>query len=139
MPRLSVYFIRASLIYLLLGFTFGALILANKGLIIVPSIWILLPIHIEFDLIGWLVQLAMGVAFWILPRFSKGPIRGNERLSWSAFILINAGILLVVSDGLLETNGLTPRLTLIGRVFEAVALVLFAVGNWRRIKAHGVG
>jgi hypothetical protein len=135
MPRLSVYFIRASLIYLLLGFTFGALILASKGLIIVPSIWILLPIHIEFDLIGWLVQLAMGVAFWILPRFSKDPIRGKERLSWSAFILINAGILLVVSDGLLETNGLI----LIGRVFEVLALVLFAVGNWRRIKAHGVG
>ena len=135
MPRLSVYFIRASLIYLLLGFTFGVLILTNKGLITEPSIWILLPIHIEFDLIGWLVQLAMGVAFWILPRFSKGPIRGNERLSWSAFILINAGILLVVSDGLLKTNGLT----LIGRAFEALALVLFAVGNWRRIKAHGVG
>ena len=135
MPRLSVYFIRASLIYLLLGFTFGALILANKGLVIEPSIWNLLPIHIEFDLIGWLVQLAMGVAFWILPRFSKGPIRGNERLSWSAFILINAGILLVVSDGLLETNGLT----LIGRAFEALALVLFVVANWMRIKAHGVG
>jgi hypothetical protein len=135
MPRLSVYFIRASLIYLLLGFTFGGLLLANKGFTISPAIWMLLPIHIEFDLVGWLVQLAMGVAFWILPRFSKGPIRGNERLSWSAFILINAGILLVVSDGLLKTNGLT----LIGRAFEALAFVLFAVGNWRRIKAHGVG
>ena len=135
MPRLSVYFIRASLIYLLLGFTFGALILANKGLTIVPSIWMLLPIHIEFDLIGWLVQLAMGVGFWILPRFSKAPIRGNERMSWYAFILINSGILLVVSDGFLETNGLI----LIGRAFEALALVLFAAGNWRRIKAHGVG
>lgn len=135
MPRLSVYFIRASLIYLLLGFTFGALILANKGLDLVPSIWRLLPIHIELDLVGWLVQLTMGVAFWILPRFSRAPVRGNERLSWSAFLLINAGILLVVSDGLLGTNSLI----LIGRVFEALALILFAVGNWRRIKAHGVG
>ena len=135
MPRLSVYFIRASLIYLLLGFTLGALILANKGLTISPAIWILLPIHIELDLIGWLIQLAMGVAFWILPRFSKGPIRGNERLSWFAFILINTGILLVASQGMFEINGLI----LIGRVFETLALVLFAVGNWRRIKAHGVG
>lgn len=134
MPRLSVYFIRASLIYLLLGFTLGALILANKGLTISPAIWMLLPIHIELDLIGWLIQLAMGVAFWILPRFSKGPIRGNERLSWFAFILINTGILLVASQGMFEINGLI----LIGRVFETLALVLFAVGNWRRIKAHGV-
>jgi hypothetical protein len=135
MPRLSVYFIRASLIYLLLGFTFGALILANKGLMISPAIWMLLPIHIEFDLVGWLVQLAMGVAFWILPRFSNGPLRGNERLSWFAFALINAGILLVAANGMFETNGLM----LIGRVSETVAFVLFALGNWRRIKPHSVG
>ena len=135
MPRLSVYFIRASLIYLLLGFTFGALLLANKGLMHSPAIWMLLPIHIEFDLVGWLVQLAMGVAFWILPRFSKGSARGNEELSWFAFILINAGILLVVANGMFETDGLM----LIGRVSETLALILFAFGNWRRIKPHGVG
>lgn len=135
MPRPSVYFIRTSLIYLLFGFTFGGLLLANKGLIISPAIWMGSSIHIEFDLIGWLVQFVMGVAFWILPRFSKGPIRGNERLSWAAFILINAGILLVASEGMFEANGLI----LIGRVFETFALVLFAIGNWRRIKAHGVG
>ena len=32
MPRLSVWFIRLSLIYLALGFTFGGLLLLNKGL-----------------------------------------------------------------------------------------------------------
>jgi hypothetical protein len=135
MPRLSVYFIRASLIYLLFGFTFGALLLANKGIMLSPAIWMLLPIHIEFDLIGWLVQLAMGVAFWILPRFSKGPIRGNKRLSWIAFVIINIGILLAASDGIFETKWLM----LLGRILEALALVLFAVGNWKRIKPHGVG
>jgi len=135
MPRLSVYFIRASLIYMLLGFTFGGLLLANKGFMISPSAWMLLPIHIEFDLVGWLVQLAMGVAFWILPRFSKGPPRGNERLSWFAFLMINAGILLVVSDSLFEAEWLI----LGGRILETLALALFIVGNWRRVKAHGVG
>ena len=135
MPRLSVYFVRASLIYLLVGFTFGGLILANKGLGFSPAIWMLLPMHIEFDLMGWLVQLAMGVAFWILPRFSKGPLRGNERLSWLAFLTINAGILLAASNGVFAIQWLP----LLGRMLETIALVLFAVGNWRRIKPHGVG
>jgi hypothetical protein len=135
MPRLSVYYIRASLIYLLLGFTFGGLLLLNKGLMLSPAIWRLLPVHIEFDLMGWLVQLAMGVAFWILPRFSKGPLRGNERLSWVAFFLINSGILLVALDGLTEIQWLA----VIGRAMELLALALFALGNWRRIKAPGVG
>jgi len=134
-PRLGVYFIRASLIYLLLGFTFGGLLLANKGVMISPAIWMLLPIHIEFDLVGWLVQLAMGVAFWILPRFSKGSLRGNERLSWFAFLFINSGILLVASETILEAKWLM----LTGRALETLALVFFAVGNWRRIKPHGVG
>lgn len=135
MPRLSVYYIRASMIYLVVGFTLGGLLLANKGFMISPTVWMLLPVHIEFDLIGWLVQLAMGVAFWILPRFSKGPLRGNERLSWLAFLLINAGILLVASDSIVDSNWLQQM----GRVMEIVSLILFVMGNWRRIKAHGVG
>jgi hypothetical protein len=135
MPRLSVYFIRASLIYMLAGFTFGGLLLANKGVMISPAIWMLLPIHMEFDLMGWLVQLAMGVAFWILPRFSKGPLRGDERLSWFAFLLINIGILAVALGGFLDAQWLVFT----GRVMETIALALFAVGHWRRVKAHGVG
>lgn len=135
MPRLSVYYIRASLIYLLLGFTFGGLLLANKGVMISPAIWMLLPIHIEFDLVGWLVQLALGVSFWILPRFSKGPPRGDERLSWFAFVFLNIGILSAVSEGMFNAQWLA----IAGRGLEALALVLFAVGNWKRIKAHGVG
>ncbi len=135
MPRLSVYFIRASLIYLLFGFTFGGLLLANKGVMISPAIWMLLPVHMEFDLMGWLVQLAMGVAFWILPRFSSGPARGDERLSWSAFLFVNVGILFVASETIFQVKWLI----LTGRVMETLALILFAVGNWRRIKPHGVG
>lgn len=130
MPRLSVYFIRASLIYLFIGFTFGGLMLANKGVMISPALWMLLPVHMEFAFVGWMIQLAMGVAFWILPRFSKGAPRGDERLSWIAFLLINAGILLVVLDVPLGLQGLA----LIGRVLEGTALFAFVLGNWRRIK-----
>jgi heme/copper-type cytochrome/quinol oxidase subunit 1 len=135
MPRLSVYFIRASLLYLLFGFTLGGLLLANKGFLISPVVWTLLPLHIEFDLMGWMVQLAMGVAFWILPRFSKRPLRGNERLSWLSFLLINSGILVVASETIFELKWLIFT----GRAIEALSLVLFAAGNWRRIKPHGVG
>lgn len=132
MPRLSVWFVRLSLVYFLLGFTFGALILAQKGMSYYPLVWTLFPIHMEFLLIGWFAQLAMGVAFWILPRFSKGPPRGNETLVWISFVLINLGILSSVLSLWL------PVALLIGRAAEAVAGILFAVGLWRRVKPHGV-
>ena len=130
MPRLSVYFVRASLIYLLLGFTIGGLMLANKGIMISPAIMALLPLHIEFAFIGWMIQLAMGVAFWILPRFRKEPIRGNEHLSWLAFFLVNAGIIFVAVNIIFNSQ----IFILVGRGMELLGLITFAFGNWKRIK-----
>jgi hypothetical protein len=130
MPRLSVCFVRASLIYLVLGFTFGGLLLANKGVMISPFIWALLPVHIEFTFIGWMIQLALGIAFWILPRFSKGPLRGNERWSWGTLILLNAGILCIVLQSLFGLQWFS----FIGRILEALALTAFVIGNWKRVK-----
>lgn len=130
MPRVSVYFVRASLVYLLLSFTIGGLMLANKGVPISPMIWGLLPLHIDFAFVGWMIQLAMGVAFWILPRFPKGPPRGNENLSWWALLLVNTGILFAV----IEYVSHPPGFALIGRVAEILGLVTFVLGNWRRIK-----
>lgn len=132
MPRLSVWFVRASLIYLFLGFTFGALILAQKGISYYPLVWNLFPIHMEFLLVGWFAQLAMGVAFWILPRYSSGPARGNVNLIWISFALINLGLLF----GLLRLW--LPAAPLIGRAAEVGAGLLFAIGLWRRVKPHGV-
>ena len=131
MPRLSVWFVRASLLYLLLGFLFGALILAEKGISYYPSVWYLFPLHMEFLLIGWFAQLAMGIAFWILPRFSTGLPRGNVRLIWVSFVLINVGILFSTLQFWFSAA------VLIGRAAETSAGILFAFGLWRRVKPHG--
>lgn len=131
MPRLSLWFVRASLIYFLLGFTIGALILSQKGVMFLPSIWLIFPLHMEFLLIGWFAQLALGVAFWILPRFSRGPSRGDERLAWLSFGLINAGLLAAVLQVWF------PPAILAGRILEAAAGLLFVFGSWRRVKPQG--
>lgn len=134
MPRLSIWFIRSALTYLVLGFTLGALLLFNKGFPFYPFLWGLLPSHVEFVLFGWTVQLVMGMAFWILPRFSKSPFRGNEKLAWGTFILINVGIWLHV----LGTIGSGSQwLVLTGRVAKALGIVVFAVYLWPRIKGVG--
>jgi hypothetical protein len=131
MPRLSVLFIRAALTYLAVGFTFGGLMLFHKGIALHPALWRLLPAHIEFVLFGWTVQLAMGVGFWILPRFSRGPERGDERPAWAAFVLLNAGVLLVGLGSLWDASG---WLFVIGRVAEVAAAMAFTVHAWPRVK-----
>lgn len=128
MPRLSVWFVRASLIYLLAGFTLGALMLAEKGVSYYAPIWRAFPIHVEFLLTGWLVQLAMGVAFWILPRFGRGAPRGNENLIWASFALLNLGILMVAGQ-LWLPSGLVA-----GRISEAAGVIVYVAGSWKRVK-----
>lgn len=134
MPVLSIWTIRAALVYLLTGFTFGGLLLFHKGIPISSMLWSLLPAHIEFLLLGWTVQLAMGMAFWILPRFRRPPRRGNTGLAWLAFGLLNLGVLTVGLGPLVIPS---PLPTLVGRSAEFVAAVAFAAHAWPRIKPAG--
>ena len=132
MPRLSCWFIRMALFYMFIGFSMGSLLLAHKGLYLHPASWLMLPLHIEFMLMGWIAQLIMGVAFWIFPRFWRS--RGDERGAWWAFILLNAGIALVSSSYFV----MTAWVFMLGRASEIIALIAFLWHVWSRIKAPGV-
>jgi heme/copper-type cytochrome/quinol oxidase subunit 1 len=134
-PRLSVWLIRTGLLYLGVGFTLGALILFQKGVPYAGAVWQLLPMHIEFVLVGWTMQLAMGVGFWMLPRFIHGAARGDERLVWLAYLVLNAGVLTV---GLGAWLGALGVILLLGRIAELLAALLFALHAWPRVKPHGV-
>ncbi len=133
MPRLSVWYLRAALLHLATGFTFGALLLWNKaqpfGAQIGAWTWRLLPAHMEFLLIGWTVQLALGVAYWILPRWRSQ--RGDVRPAWAAFFMLNAGVLIVTAAPIV------PALTwpvALGRALEVAAAAAFAWHAWPRVK-----
>ncbi len=126
MPKLSVYMIRFSLIYLGLGMTIGGLILGNKGFPISVSLWQWLPIHIELLMFGWIMQLVMGVAFWIVPRFPTSPKYGRAGLAWTSFILFNIGLWLVIFG--------QNWLVLGGRIVMFSAVALFAIYLFPRIK-----
>jgi cbb3-type cytochrome oxidase subunit 1 len=117
---------------LLAGFTFGALLLAHKGVPFEPLIWRWRPAHIELLLVGWMLQVAMGVAYWILPRFQQQ--RGNAAAAWAAFWLLNTGVLLVVAAVLLPAQGWSAAL---GRLFEAGAAIVFVANAWPRVKPTG--
>ena len=140
MPALSRWFIRASLAYLVAGFSLGAFMLVAKafarhgwtGLVLVP--------HVEFLLLGWTMQLTMGVAFWILPRFEGGTSRGAVGYAWMAFVLLNAGVPLVAAATAMDVSardgGAAVRLA--GRMAEVIAAAAFAGHAWRRIKRASV-
>jgi len=136
MPRLSVWMVRAALIHFGLGFTLGGLILFHKGVPMDMRVWRLWGLHVDLALIGWTMQLAMGVAYWILPRFSQGNRYGRRTsFEWLALILLNLGVILV---GIGYAFPDIARLILIGRITEAVAIAAFAIYIWPRVKPLAV-
>lgn len=134
MPRLSSWTIRFSIYYLMQGFTLGTLMLINKGFPVIPWTWSLLPLHIESVLFGWTMQFAMGMAFWILPRFARGEPRGRESLYLLAVVLLNIGIWMV---GLADLFSFASLLRVLGRLMELSAIAAFGLQAWRRVKPIG--
>jgi cbb3-type cytochrome oxidase subunit 1 len=134
MTRLSVWAVRTALFYLGAGLLLGALMLTQKGLPFDPAMLRLLPLHVEFVLLGWTLQLAMGIAFWILPRFSREPRYGNQTFGWLAFLLLNVGVLCA---GLGPWLGADPFVTLLGRLAEAGAVIFFLGHAWPRVRPIG--
>ncbi len=135
MTRLSVWTVRTALLYRSAGLLLGALMLTQKGLPFDPAMLRLLPLHVEFVLFGWTLQLAMGIAFWILPRFSREPRYGNQTFGWLAFVLLNAGVLCA---GLGQWLGADPLVALVGRLAEVGAVIFFMGHAWPRVRPIGL-
>ena len=134
MPRLSVWMVRTALVHLALGLALGALLLSHREVALHPAVPRLRPAHAELLLLGWMVQLAMGVAFWILPRFRSGPERGREWLAWAAWVLLNAGV--AATAAALVAGGAAP-VALAGRGAEGLAALAFGLHAWPRVKPFG--
>ncbi len=133
MPKLSVWMVRAALIHMGVGFLFGAMILWHKGVPLFDWTWKLLNPHIELMIFGWTMQIVMGTAYWILPRFS-GPDRyGRTRLGWWSFGLFNAALLMTAGGAWLTLEWML----LAGRLAMLAAVVLFIVLIYPRVKPLG--
>ncbi len=134
MPLLSRYYIRSALLCLAVGFTIGGLILSAKGGAVDARVWTWLPEHIGLVLYGWLVQLTLGVAYWILPRVNVAE-RGRAGWAWASFAVAQTGIglnlLSLLRLWIPAADGLFPMAV----VWQVVGVMLFAVHAWPRIHA----
>ena len=93
MPRVSIFGIRFALGWLVVGALAGVLT-ALQRLGLVP---VALPVavHWHWMLFGWMTQLALSIAWWILPRFPGGD-RGPATRPWLAICLLNLAQLSVL-------------------------------------------
>lgn len=130
MPLASRLMIRFSFVYLLAGFLIGALLLVNKAYPIYSDLWFLLSIHIEILIFGWIIQLTLGTAYWILPKSRKVPQDQDKIPALAIPLTLNLGILLNIGDHLFRFY---EYAWLAGRSLELVAVLIFIGLHWKRV------
>lgn len=143
MPALSRMMIRLAFVHCWIGFGLAALLISRKGL---PELfdstlwqaysWQWLPAHVDMLLLGWMVQLSLGTAYWILPRL-PGTVseRGRFGFAISAAILLNSGV--IIFAGAVILAAWQPEVLwvqTVGLTLQLAALVAFAIHAWPRIR-----
>ncbi len=132
MPTLSRFYIRTALVWLALGTTLGGVILWSKASP-VPGAWQLLTPHISLVTWGWILQLSLGVAYWILPRF--GSVRPRPYLAVLAYVLLNTALVITVVVSLLPV----PWPGILVSALQLLALLAFALHAWPRVRRSAYG
>jgi len=125
---------------LALGMLPGGIILLQKGTGWLPFAWVLLPAHTYLVLIGGISQFALGVCYWIFPRFAGGTSRANTTLAWLSYTLLNAALGLVVFHLPIQMlcGSAAANLAFAGAgILQSLAALAFVLHIWPRIRASG--
>jgi hypothetical protein len=138
MDRISIVMVRAALAWLVLGAVVGGLMLVDRA---VPGDWRawMAPSHGHILFVGWFLQFALGIAYWLLPRKRRPelPLGYREAPGLVAVGALNVGLVCRVLGEPFERTGHASDLTLtllaVSAVLQVVAIVLFVTQLWPRI------
>lgn len=132
MPAVTVWLVRASLVQFLAGATLGALMLATKsGAGAMAPVWAF-PAHLEAMTYGYLIQMVLGVALWILPRRPGQDREAGAWAGWIALGALNGGVVAAATGVALRSEWLIAA----GRTAALVATALVAAVLAPRVRAY---
>jgi hypothetical protein len=138
MPPLSRWFIKAGFVSLVLSLLLELFQLRPSGLFSsLPATAVhLAAIHLLT--VGWLLQVILGVAFWMFPRHPTAPPRGDARWGWFALVLLNTGLAvrLAGESGRLGYGWPTWPLV-VAAVLQVCGVAAGLVLLWPRIRTSG--
>lgn len=137
MPTLTRWFVKTSLIYLVLSLATGLLNAAQP--IVGYSLPGIFPVYLHLLTIGWLTSLIFGVVFWMFPKYSKEQPRRSEKLGWAVYLSLNLGLILrAISEPLntLQPGSLWGWVLALAAILLCLSGILFMINTWGRVKEH---
>lgn len=137
MPALTRWFLKSSLLYLLLAVLIGVWIQMPAFLNVSWPVYAFGPFYFHSFMVGWVAQLIFGVVYWMFPKFSQEQPRGSEQLGWWTFWLLNVGLLLrLVAEPALaiQNQEWWGWILALSAVLQWLAGIGFVLNTWRRVK-----
>jgi hypothetical protein len=141
MPPLARTFVKTAFIYFIVAFLLGALVMLEKWLGFSRWLRTVYLGQVHLLMVGWITQLAIGVAYWMFPRFLKQQDprpRGSDTLAWIVFVTLNAGLVLRLIIEPFYLMGGRPWLAavmVLSGFLQALAAVGFGLLIWGRVRA----
>lgn len=123
-------FIRASLIWFVLGITLGLMMAIH------PAWTVYRPAHAHMNLVGFVTMMIFGVGYQMLPRFFGHPIH-SRRFAIAHIWLANIGLALLVTGFFLapHAGARSIPVTASGGALWAVGAYGFVYNMWRTFDA----
>lgn len=135
MPAISRYFIRTGLIYLVIALLTATIQALNMAFTWKLPLSLPFPTYVHLLTVGWLTQLIFGVMLWMFPKYSKEQPRGNLKLNWAVFTLLNLGLVLrIIAEPNMGQHSIMPSLMALSALLQTVAIYGFVFTIWQRVK-----
>jgi hypothetical protein len=139
MPVLIRWYLKAALLYLVAALGVG-IVLAGQSIFNLPGfVRSLMPVYLHLFMVGWITQLIFGVVLWMFPKYSPDQPRGNEKIAWLIFGLLNLGLILrAVVEPIFSVSSIPAWgwLLAVSAVLQWFAGLAFTYQAWHRVKVR---
>ncbi len=134
MPRVTRWFIRTGLLYLVAALSVGLHRSWPGGGAWLPFTW---PAFVHLLTVGWLSQLILGVAYWMFPAAPKAGSAG-ERLAWVSYGLLNVGLLLraAAEPFAAQAGGAAGAALVLSAALQLGGTLLMVTHLWPRVRGR---
>jgi cbb3-type cytochrome oxidase subunit 1 len=137
MPTVTRWFIKSALVYLVAALVLAVALAWPDSANLPEFVRFMNPAYFHLFLVGWVTQMIFGVIYWLFPIITRARPRGNERMAWASYALLNVGLLLRVLGEPL--TGSRPEagfgwLLAVSAVLQWLAAVVFVILSWPRVK-----
>jgi heme/copper-type cytochrome/quinol oxidase subunit 1 len=133
-------YVKTAILFLIVGIVIGVWLLIRRELSGVFATPYETSAHTHALLVGFVMEMILGVALWLFPRPEKGDVRYKPVLAEAAYWLLTIGTAARVAGELVRpfvVARLLPWLIVLCGIAQAAALLLFFYTMWPRIRPLG--